>query len=162
MHLAIPFLSRQFGSFLRLGMAWALLILMLFQGVAASKTSQWILCVGEDGHFSVESGHEGHCGPGNEEAQELADHIGSSLGDADSFDADHCGPCWDVAWDSLAPCLRGSSLQENSLHLPIGYRPAFDFELIRKTERDNALSPTQIPPSLTQQKISLQSIRLLI
>ncbi len=121
--------------------AWVLLCLACLQSLAASGSTQWILCLGDDGHVELEVGIDGKCG-----GRESAWIPGTPAGRAPSLaDADHCGPCWDVAWMAWDDCAPKLADQPSSLTaIPVLIErlppaPAFSFAAVERRYRDRLL-----------------------
>ena len=78
--------------FMRFAAAW-----MLMAGALASGSSGVVLCMGADGHLSVEPEQHGHCGPAHDAADQ--EHDRAPAPDARAAACETCG-CVDVALGS--------------------------------------------------------------
>jgi|GEM_PF-6518954 len=82
--------------------ATALLFTLLSTSVQARL---WVVCIGEDGHWSFETGVDGTCGA---ESDHAGEGHAEGRGISALADADHCGPCLDLSLDN--PQTRSESV----------------------------------------------------
>lgn len=132
-----------------------LALLVTGQGVA----SDFVLCVGEDGHSAFEQAWAGSCIPAEPAyPSEAEEHCSCSAGTHD-----HCGSCQDYSTPSDTLHGRSRGDQDFSTPLPltaVSAVPAAQFTIFIRNLTAN-LSPLP-PPRPTTALIALRSIVLLI
>ena len=109
MRLCLP--MRTLMKALKLGaMLWISVV------IAASGVAGMVLCIGEDGHVTLEWSQDGQCKGGDSAARDDTHDTHSHL--ADGADA-CCGDCIDIAFptDSLSK-TRGTARRPDSVTLP--------------------------------------------
>jgi len=123
-----------------------LMVSWICLAVTVSGFGNMVLCIGSDGHFSLESVHEGHCqGTADAPDQDHGNLPGTGMADL----ADSPGGCVDVLLSSEVLLQTGSKLRHTSriLQSPL--------TRLLRTPRDSGLGfrpppgdarPSPVPP----------------